>query len=219
VTYTYPFPFPGPEQQVPIPGQAGAPDLDEGIRSRLFEQRAVLASGFVDDGVAGRVVAELMTLDAIGDGPIHLQLDSPGGTIDAAFTVMDTIDLCGVEVRVTCLGRAEGPAVGILAVGHHRAAAEHARIRLCDPEVRVEGRARDVAAQAAAAVERVAALHERIAAATRQPLSRVAADCAAGRYLSADEARGYGLVDDIAGREATIRLLAGRRIGFRPPGR
>jgi ATP-dependent Clp protease protease subunit len=219
VHVNYPFPFPGPGQRVPPPGRPAGGDIDEGIRARLFEQRAVLVSGFVDDGCASRVVAELMTLDAIGDAPIHLQLDSPGGTLDAAFSVMDTIDLCGVEVRVTCLGRAEGAAVGVLAVGHYRAATEHARIRLADPELRMEGHARDVAAQAAAAVERVAALHERIAAATRQPVARVAADCAAGRYLAADEARDYGLVDEVAGREATIRLLAGRRIGFRPPGR
>lgn len=218
MTFRYPFPFPAPEPP-PVGGRAATAELEEGIRARLFEQRAVLASGYLDDTTAGRVVAELMTLDAIGDAPIHLQLDSPGGTIDAAFSVMDTIDLCGVEVRVTCLGRAEGPPVGILAVGHHRAATEHARIRLVDPDLRVEGHARNVAAQAAAAVERVAALHGRIAAAARQTVERVAADCAAGRYLSAEEARKYGLVDEVAGRDATIRLLAGRRIGFRPPGR
>lgn len=212
---SYPFSVP-PAGEPLVPG---AGDLDEGLRARLFERRTVLVSGVLDDARASRVVAELMTLDATGDGPIHLQLDAGGGSIDAAFAVIDTIDLCGVEVRVTCLGRAEGPAVGVLAAGHRRAAAEHARMRLADPDLVVEGHARDVAARAAAALARVSEFHERLARATRRSLDQVAEDCSAGRYLSADEALSYGLIDEIAGRGATIRDLGGRRLGFQPPGR
>ena len=212
------WPPPAPDPLVPGAATA-AGDLEEGLRARLFEQRTIILSGWLDDARAGRAVAELMTLDATGNGPIHLRLDAAGGTVDAAFALIDTIDLCGVQVRVTCLGRAEGPAVGVLAAGHRRAASEHARIRLADPDLRVEGHARDVATHAAAAIGRVSAFHERLARATGRPLPQVEEDCAAGRYLSADEALAYGLVDEIAGRGAAVRPPGSRRLGFQPPSR
>jgi ATP-dependent Clp protease protease subunit len=211
MSYRWPGMVPEPPQR-----EAGGGELEESLRTRLFEQRIVLLSGPLDDARAGRVVAELMTLDATGDGPIHLQLDSPGGSLDSAFAVMDTIDLCGVDVHVTCSGRAEGPAVGVLAVGHRRAATAHARIRLSDPEVTLDGRASELSAQASAAVTRVDSWHERLAKATRRSVVEISADCRTGRYLGAEEALAYRLIDEIAGREASIRALNGRRIGFRP---
>ena len=83
----------------------------EALRARLFEQRIVSLRGTLDDEVAGLVCAELMTLDASGDSAITLFVDSGEATLSAAFSVMDTIDLLGVPVHATCMGRA-GPAVG-----------------------------------------------------------------------------------------------------------
>ena len=212
--------------RVPWPGHdgpTGRPPEEEpfadGLRAHLFRRRTVLLSGELDDEAASRAVAELMTLDATGDEPVQLQLDSAGGSIDAAFAVMDTIDLCGVEVRVTCIGRADGPSVGVLAVGHRRAASEHARIRLADPDLAVEGQASEIADRTASLLARVADFHARLAAATRRTPEQVAEDCRRGRYLSAAEAVTYGLIDEVAGRGASVRRLPDRGIGFRPPDR
>ena len=105
----------------------------DALRERLFEQRTVLVRGELTDVLASETGAALMTLDALGDSRITVQLDVTGGGLDAAFSVMDVIDLLGVPVEVRCVGRAEGPGVGILAVGSHRVVAPHARIRLVDP--------------------------------------------------------------------------------------
>ncbi len=86
------------------------------MRSRLFDHRTIFIRGVLDDETANRAAAELMTLDATGDERITLQLDLAGGTLEAAFTVMDVIDLMGVPVHALCVGRAVGPAVGVLAV-------------------------------------------------------------------------------------------------------
>ena len=72
-----------------------------------------------------------------------------GGTLEAAFTLIDVIDLLGVPVHATCIGRAEGAALGVLAVATRRLAIPHARLRLCEPTNAFAGRADDVASWAA----------------------------------------------------------------------
>lgn len=200
--------------EVPIPRHE---DLQaEQARAMLLERRVVLVTGMLDSALAGRAAAEVMMLDASGDGAIELRLDSGDGTLDAAFTLIDTIDLCGVDVHVTVAGRAEGPAVGVLAVGHLRRATEHARFRLKDPSIELSGSATALAELARAELERLDRFHERLAAAVRPSLEEVKADCAAGRYLSTSEAVTYGLVDEIVRRPGTIHEFPGRRLGFRP---
>ena len=103
----------------------------------------------------------------------------------AAFIVMDVIDLLGVPVHATCLGRAEGPAVGVMAVSDHRSAAPHARFRLCEPQSSAQGRASDMqrfAEQQRLQLDRFIA---RVAEATGRPNEHVEADINAGRYLHA----------------------------------
>ena len=117
-----------------------------------------------------------MTLDALGDGAVELQLDSPGGSLEAAWTIIDVIDLLGVPVNIVCSGRVEGAAVGVLSAGGTRTALPHARFRLSDPELEISGRARELAALLEHHSKRLALLHERIAACTGRPVGEVAAD-------------------------------------------
>ena len=125
---------------------AGAPRAfepvgPEALREQLFEQRIVQLRGPLDDASAGRAAAELMALDALGDSSVQLYLDSSGGPLSSAFTLIDTIDLLGVPVHVTCVGRVEGTAVGVLAAGERRLAAPHARFHLVEPTWSAEGNA------------------------------------------------------------------------------
>jgi ATP-dependent Clp protease protease subunit len=76
-----------------------------------------LVSGRLDAGFAAEAAAGLMTLDAIGDEPIELHLDSPDGTLESAFVLIDTIDLLHATLRAHCHGQVLGPAIGVATAG------------------------------------------------------------------------------------------------------
>src|SRR5215216_6134017 len=117
---------------------------EDWVRTRLFEQRTVVVRGELHHEVVGQAAAELMTLDAEGDDTVQLHVDAHGGTYDTAFALVDVIDLLGVPVVATCVGRAEGPAVAVLAVADRRLATPHARFRLTEPREHFQGRAGEV---------------------------------------------------------------------------
>ena len=203
----------------PPPGESAAQregDWSAAVRGRLFDHRTILIRGVLDDDAATRAAAELMTLDATGDSRITVHLDAAGGTLEAAFAVMDVIDLLGVPVHVLCVGRAEGSAVGVLAVSSRRASTPHARIRLSDPEATMSGSASDLARWAEHHIEQLRRFHQRVAQAVRRPIADVAADFASGRYLSPPDAVAYGLIDEIATPRGAVFPLPGRTVGFQP---
>jgi ATP-dependent Clp protease protease subunit len=210
-----------------LPGPAGADepvqlwttvggDPSTFVHNKLFELRMVLLSGPLDDAAGQQVGAELMTLDALGDGPVHLQIDSAGGTLPAALALMDIIDVLGVPVRGSCVGQAVGPAVGVLAVCSHRLMSAHARLRLLEPSVEARGTARQLEQLASAHAVQWTAFCARLSEVTGQPLQRVLDDAHRGRFLSAPEAIDYGLVDQVAAADARMHRLPGRPIGFGP---
>jgi ATP-dependent Clp protease, protease subunit len=186
------------------------------LAERLFEQRVVGLHGALDDTVATRVSAELMTLDAEGDGPVTLRIDSAGGSVALALTVMDVIELLGVPVRAVCLGQVSGPAVGVLAVCTHRSSLPSTRFSLREPTTQVEARAREVEqwAQLRAAEQR--RFIERVALAAGRPAESVADLCAAGTFMSAQEALDFGLIDEIRRPRGEIHQMPAPPIGFRP---
>ncbi len=213
-----PFPVvpPGPAGEHP-PNAGSVPGTWEAsIRERLFEQRIVFLWGHLDDASGNDAAAQLMTLDATADAPIHLHVDCPGGNLTAALSLIDVIDLLGVELHATCIGQAAGPAVAVFAAAHHRRATPHARFRLQSPVVDFHGRAREVESFVAQHATQLRSLTERLAVAVRQPTERVAADMDAGRFLDARQAVAYGLVDEICARPATVYPLHPRPLGFRP---
>lgn len=112
---------------------------DSWLEERLFDRRIVLCRGVLDDALAGRISAQLMALDAIGDSAVELQLDSHGASLEAAWTLLDVIDLLGVPVNIVCAGRVEGAAVGVLSAGTKRTALPHTRFRLTNPELEISG--------------------------------------------------------------------------------
>src|SRR5262245_62015009 len=105
----------------------------DSLRARMFDLRTISITGRLDDEGASRVEVELMTLDANGDDEIQVLIDSGEGTLDAALTLIDVVDLLGVPVHATCLGRAEGPALAVLAVASKRSATPHCRLRASEP--------------------------------------------------------------------------------------
>jgi ATP-dependent Clp protease, protease subunit len=186
------------------------------LAERLFEQRVVVLHGALDDTMATRVSAELMTLDAEGDGPVTLRIDSADGSVALALTVMDVIELLGVPVRALGMGQVGGPAVGVLSVCAHRASMPSTRFSLREPTTQMEARAREVAQWAQLRADEHQRFTARVAAAARQPVESVAGLFAAGTFMSAQEALDYGLIDEISRPRGEIHQMPGPPIGFRP---
>ncbi|HET9072273.1 MAG TPA: ATP-dependent Clp protease proteolytic subunit [Acidimicrobiales bacterium] len=182
------------------PGGMGVPGGREGPgfspEDALFARRIVQVRGPLDETTAGDLAARLMYLDGSGDEAVTLYVDSPGGPLHAAFSVLDTIALLGVPVDTVCVGRAEGTAVAVVAAGRRRHAAPHARFRLGEPDVSVSGRADQLQSWATYHAEQATRLAGALAAATGRPAEHVEADLAAGRWLDAEQAQAYGIVDD-----------------------
>jgi ATP-dependent Clp protease protease subunit len=175
---------------------------------QLFGRRTVLVATTLDDETASRVAAELMTLDALGDDPIELWVNCAGGTFDAALTVMDVIDLVGVAVQATCLGRAHGPAVGVLAVAHHRAAAPHSHLRFDAPTTALAGPVSDVVRAADEVGRRHDEFCRRVALASGQTVDWVDEALRSCRTFEPIEAVRAGLLDEIAApRAASVSTI------------
>lgn len=177
--------------------QAGSA-VPQWLEERLFDQRIVLLQGPVTAEAATRTAATLLTLDALGAGPVRLQLASPDGDLTAVFSLIDTLDLMRAPVHVVAIGEVGGAAVGIFAAGRRRMAHLSARFRLTEPKAAgVAGTADEIVSAASRFLQALEDLVLRVAAVTGQPRSRVEDDFAAGKLLSAAEAREYGLVEEI----------------------
>jgi ATP-dependent Clp protease, protease subunit len=187
-----------PEARPPSPGSAsaslviGAPDW---LAERLVEQRVIALSGEVDEQTANRTVAELGLLDASGDQPVGLRLSGVTADLGAVLTLVDAIDLMGAPVHVTCLGTLAGAAVALLAVGDRRVAGRHSTLHLTEPRSAHGIPGRDLEAAAAERARQLRWLQDRMATACGRPAAEIAADMRAGKLLTAEEARAYGLVD------------------------
>ena len=172
-------------------------ERDHSWEAQLFERRVLQVRGALDEEAAGLVAAQLMALDALGDGAVQLYLDSGGGPLQAAFTVIDTMDLLGVPVHVTCVGRAEGTAIGVLAAGARRLASPHARFHLAEPEAMASGNAAQLSGWVEHHQAQLASFIQRLAMAIGRPVEHIEADMALGRWLDAGEALAYGLVQEL----------------------
>jgi ATP-dependent Clp protease protease subunit len=174
--------------------------MADDLRDRLLERRIVLVNGVLDDASATDTAARLMYLDGTGDEPIDLRYSCRDGALDAAFTLADVVELLGVELRATALGTIAGPALLPFVVATRRIAHPHASFRFLEPQLEVRGRATDVLAEADRHAQRVADLHRRLGEATGRARESIDAEFAAQRLLSADAARAFGLVDEVANR-------------------
>jgi ATP-dependent Clp protease protease subunit len=198
--YPYREPEPWRSPATPPGGPAGdamAPWLEE----RLFDRRIVLLRGQLTGPVAGQTAAALFTLDAMGPEPVQVHVNAPDGELAAAFAVVDAIDAMNAEVHAVVTAEAGGAAIAVLAAARRRSAYRHARIRLAEPRAAaVAGTADQVASAAGQYLRELEEFAVRLAEVTGRPRSRVEDDLSAGRVLTAEEAREYGLIDEIVGR-------------------
>jgi ATP-dependent Clp protease protease subunit len=206
-----PFPpSPGPEHPrpgyppVPMVPMPAPPAPADDFRSRVYDdllgRRTVVLDRALDGETATLVAAQLMSLDAAGTDRITLVVNSLGGPIDAAAAVLDTMDLVRGPLDTTCLGRAEGTAAVVVASGTgRRRMGAGAQVRLRFADIELTGPATRLGDELAHQRELQRALLDRLVAITGQDRRLVERDVEAGRTLTADEAVGYGLADEVIG--------------------
>jgi ATP-dependent Clp protease protease subunit len=174
------------------------------LYERLLEQRIVLASGVLDDPAATRLSAQLLTLDAEGDGPIRLELQNLRSELPAALALMGILDVMRAEVQAFASGETGGPALGVLASCPRRLAYPNASFTLSEPRLRFTGTATAVSAHEQQASRMVDSLFYRLAEATGRDAEGIREDARHGRVLTVAEAIGYGLVHDRAVRRPPV---------------
>jgi ATP-dependent Clp protease protease subunit len=197
--------YPGPMETPATPGsptdQPDRPRFADHAYGQLLERRIVFLQGEIKDGVADLVAAQLLTLDAASEDDVTLLIDSPGGDVSGLFVIHDTVQTMGAKVHTRCLGLAASSAAVILATGTGtRAATENSRILLHQPHGGVAGSAVDIQTHAQEFLLLKRRLEEILAERTGQPIDRIREDTDRDRWFSAEEAREYGLIDEVLRR-------------------
>lgn len=186
----------------PTPEPASDPGLAPWLAERLFDRRIVFLRGPLTTESASIAAATLLSLD-VGDtddaAPVHLHLAATDGDLAAVFALIDTIDGMRAPVHAVATAEIGGAAIGAYAVAQRRLAYPHARFRLAEPRVTdIAGTADDLASAAGRHLRALEELVVRVADATGQPRSRVEDDFGQRLLLDAEQARDYGLVDEIS---------------------
>ena len=177
------------------------------LYSRMLEEYIVFLGTPIDDYVANAVCAKLLYLEyKNADKDISLYINSPGGDITALFAIYDTMKFVKNDITTFCYGQAASAAAVLLAGGTKgkRFALPHARILIHQPYGGAAGQAADIEIQAKEILRMRDLLNEMLALDTGQSVERVARDTDRDFIMSADEAQGYGIIDEVI----TTRELA-----------
>jgi len=176
------------------------PDRVEDVAlSLLLRRRIIFLRGAIQGSVAQDIAAQLLALDGLSDQPITLVIDSPGGDVSGLFTVIDTMRVLDAKVDTKCVGMAASAAAVILATGTGtRSATPNARIMLHQPHGGIQGAsAKDLEIAAKEFLFLKSRLEEILAERTGQPLERIREDTDRDFWMSANEAKLYGLIDSV----------------------
>ena len=170
------------------------------IYSRLLKDRIIFIGGPIDDDVANSVVAQMLFLE--GDDPdkdINLYINSPGGSVSAGLAIYDTMQYIKCEVATICVGLAASMGAFLLAAGAKgkRKALPNAEIMIHQVSGGAQGQATDINIQAEQILKIKKRLNQILAARTGQSIERVTQDTERDNYMSAEEARAYGLIDEV----------------------
>ncbi len=180
------------------------------LYSKLLKERIIFLGTPIDDVVANLVCAQLLFLEYEDpDKDIHLYINSPGGDITALFAIYDTMKFVKPHTSTFCFGQAASAAAVILAAGTKgkRYALPHARILLHQPWGGVGGQASDIELQAKEILRMKDLLNSMLAADSGQPIEKIAKDTDRDFIMGPEEAREYGLIDEvITTREAEALL-------------
>ncbi|MFC2553093.1 MAG: ATP-dependent Clp endopeptidase proteolytic subunit ClpP [Rodentibacter sp.] len=170
------------------------------IYSRLLKERVIFLTGEVEDHMANLIVAQLLFLESEEPNKdINIYINSPGGSVTAGMAIYDTMQFVKPDIRTLCVGQACSMGAFLLAGGNagKRAALPHARVMIHQPLGGFRGQASDIQIHAQEILKIKHTLNERLAFHTGQPMERIEKDTDRDNFMSAEEAKAYGLVDDV----------------------
>jgi len=170
----------------------------------LLENRIVFLIGEISYQRAAEVIMKMLYLDNMKrDSEISLYINSPGGSVDDTMAIYDTMRFVSSPIATYCIGRAQSGAAIILAAGTKgkRHALAHAKVMLHQPWGGVSGQAADIKIQAEEILKAKKMINELLAKHTGQPVEKISAETERDRYMTADEAHEYGLIDEVLKEE------------------
>jgi len=170
------------------------------IYSRLLKDRIIFIGTAIDDNVSNLIIAQLLFLqmeDAKKE--INIYINTPGGSVTSGLAIYDTMQFVKPDVNTFCVGQATSMGALLLAAGTagKRYALPHARIMIHQPWGGVQGAASDINIQAQEILRLRSRLEEILAKHTKQPLDRIKKDTDRDYFMSAEEAKKYGIVDEV----------------------
>ena len=177
------------------------------IYSRLLKDRIIFLGGPIEDYTANLVIAQMLFLAS--EDPkkdIQLYINSPGGSVTAGLAILDTMNYIKPDVATVCVGIAASAAAVILAAGQKgkRFTLPNAEVMIHQPWGGAQGQATDIEITAKHIVATRERLNKILAKATDQPLAKIEKDVERDYFMSSDEAKKYGIIDDIFGHKGAI---------------
>ncbi|MFZ9433196.1 MAG: ATP-dependent Clp endopeptidase proteolytic subunit ClpP [Burkholderiaceae bacterium] len=175
------------------------------IYSRLLRERVVFLVGPVNDATANLVVAQLLFLESENpDKDISLYINSPGGSVSAGMSIFDTMNFIKPDVSTLCMGMAASMGAFLLSAGAKgkRFALPNSKVMIHQPLGGTQGQATDIEIHAREILKTREQLNKILAERTGQPLEKIQADTERDYYMSANEAKDYGLVDQVIDKRA-----------------
>jgi ATP-dependent Clp protease protease subunit len=185
--------------------QTGRGERAYDIFSRLLKDRIVFMGSVIDDIVANLVIAQMLFLEADDpDKDIHLYIHSPGGLVSAGLAIYDTMQFIKPDVVTICMGQAASMAAVLLAAGTKgkRSALPHSRIMIHQPMGGSQGQASDLEIYTKEILTLREKVNEILSKHTEQPIERIRKDTDRNFFMSGEEAKIYGLVDDVIVKRA-----------------
>ncbi|WP_331346838.1 ATP-dependent Clp endopeptidase proteolytic subunit ClpP [Cellvibrio sp. UBA7661] len=170
------------------------------IYSRLLKERVIFLVGPVEDYMANLVVAQLLFLEAENpDKDIHLYINSPGGSVTAGMSIYDTMQFIKPDVSTMCIGQACSMGAFLLNAGTKgkRFCLPNSRVMIHQPSGGAQGQASDIHIQAQEILKIRARLNELMALHSGQPIEKIEIDTERDNFMSAQQAKDYGLIDSV----------------------
>lgn len=177
------------------------------IYSRLLKDRIVFLGATIDDYMANLMIAQLLFLEAEDpDKDIHMYINSPGGIVTSGLAIYDTMQYIKPNISTLCLGQASSMAALLLAAGAKgmRYALPHSRILIHQPLGGVQGQATDVGIQAREILRIKEELNQVLVDHTGQPYAKVEKDTDRDFYMTGEQAREYGIVDNVISKRKEL---------------
>jgi ATP-dependent Clp protease protease subunit len=182
------------------------------VYSRLLMDRIIFLGTPVNDDVANMIIAQLLFLEADNPGrDIHLYINSPGGSVSAGLAIYDTMQFLKSPVSTICMGLAASMGAFLLAAGAagKRSALPNSRIMIHQPSGGTSGTAADIEIQAREVLFTRAKMNELMAKHTGRPLEQIERDVDRDRFMGAEDAKSYGIIDHVVSSRAEVEAKTG----------